>query len=88
MPRDWLIIALGAVIAVVGIWRGGRSVHIRKSKGNIIGGDASGTIAQTYTNQASASERPNGDRVAWVIAVVGILVAVVGIVFAHLDAGH
>jgi hypothetical protein len=77
MPRDWLIIALGIVVVLVGIWRGRRSVRIRNSTGNIIGGDAKGTITMNYTGREQAAP-PGGDKVAWVIGIVGVLVAIAG----------
>ena len=89
MPRDWLIIAVGVVIALAGLWRGRQS--IRNFWGNFIGGDASGITTQNYTGQAGGPARPeapSGDRVAWVLAAIGVLVAVAGIVVAHVDAGH
>jgi hypothetical protein len=91
MPRDWLIIALGIVVVLFGVWRGRRSVRIRNSSGNIIGGDAKGTITMNYTGQAGGREQaapPGGDKVAWVIGIVGVLVAIAGAVLAHMDAGH
>jgi hypothetical protein len=85
MLRDWLIIALGAVISLGGIWRG---MNVRNFRGNLIGGDAQGTVTQNYSNQVGTPERRGGgDPVAWLIGAVGILVAIGGIVLAHLDAG-
>lgn len=93
MPRDWLIIALGIVVVLFGVWRGGRrSVRIRNSHGIIIGGDVkNSTTTMNYTNQDGGRDQPappGGDKVAWVIGIVGVLVAIAGAVLAHMDAGH
>jgi hypothetical protein len=82
---------LGVVIILIGAWRGGRSIRIGNSSGNIIGGDAKGVVTMNYTNQAAEPHRsapPTGDRVVWVLTAIGILIAIAGIVLAHMDAGH
>lgn len=63
-----------AVLVVIALTRS-HSLKARRIKGNVAQmRDNSGTINQTYTETRSA-ERPEPDRIAWAIGMVGVLIA-------------
>ena len=81
MLQSWQVYALGVVIAAVGLWLGrrGHSVRARDVRGSVVAGEVSGPV--TITNPApdaatsKGREQGAGDRVAWVIAIIGVLIA-------------
>lgn len=83
-----LIYGLAGVLIVVALVRRSNSLKAGRIKGPVSVGDNSGTLIQTYSD-AAVSPRSNdearpasaGDRIAWVIAIVGVLVAAAQ--FAH-----
>jgi hypothetical protein len=67
-------VALVLVGFLVGRVRGGNSIRARDVSGVVIGGDLSGSLSQTaQPSPRAAASKP--DRVAWFIAIVGVLVA-------------
>lgn len=77
------LVGLVLVIAgfLVGRIRGGNSVRARDISGIVIGGDASGPVSQATQSSplAPASRKP--DRVAWLIGIVGVLIAAAKLVY-------
>ncbi|MBB5402893.1 MULTISPECIES: hypothetical protein [Paraburkholderia] len=80
----FLVYGLAAIFFVVALARLRRSNVLKASKvqGNIVVGNQSGHLTQTYSEMAAPSGKegpsrtaPHGDRVAWVIGIVGALIA-------------
>ena len=82
MPLQPLILILFGIvlILVVVLWYRPR-VRIGSVKGNIIGGNASGTTTQTYS--AREMFRPDGignrDVFSWLIALLGVAMTAYGV---------
>jgi hypothetical protein len=53
---------------------GGNTLRARDISGNVIVGNVSGSVTQTSTSSGDKG-KPEPDRVAWGIAIVGVLVA-------------
>jgi hypothetical protein len=74
---DQLIVyAVGVLLMLVGLFKRSNSRRSRDISGNVVIGNNAGTVSQSYrTASASEARPPAPDRVAWVIAIVGVLVA-------------
>ena len=82
MRLDSLILILcGVVLILVAVLAYRPRVRIGSVRGNIIGGDASGTTTQTYS--ARETSKPDGigvrDVISWLIAVLGVAITGCGI---------
>jgi hypothetical protein len=72
---------LGVVIAALGLWLGrrGHNVRARDVQGSVVAGEVKGSVSITNTGPHAAPskdrERGQGDRIAWAIAIVGVLIA-------------
>jgi hypothetical protein len=76
MSFDRLIVyALAALLIAVGLFKRSNSVRAGKIGGNVVVGDNSGTVNQNYRVTDEKNERASPDRVAWWIAIVGVLIA-------------
>jgi len=70
-----IVYVIGVLLIVVGLFKRSNSLRARNVTGNVVVGDNSGTINQGYRSNG-ARERPAvPDRVAWAIAIVGVLIA-------------
>lgn len=75
------VVGLVLVIAgfLVGRSRGGNSVRTRGISGIVVGGDVSGSVSQAMRpSRLAPASTP--DRVAWVIGIVGILIAAAALI--------
>jgi hypothetical protein len=85
--HPWVAYALAIVMIVLAllVGRRGHSVRARNVRSSVVAGEVneSVTITSTETHAANGQDRGNrhGDRIAWVIAIVGVLVAAAQ--FAH-----
>ena len=76
MSVDRLIIyAIGVLLIIVGLFKRSNSLRARNVAGNVVVGDNSGTINQTYRPNRAREPSAAPDRVAWAIAIVGVLIA-------------
>jgi hypothetical protein len=76
MGFDPLIVyAIGVLLIVVGFFKRSNSLRARNVTGNVVVGDNSGTINQSYQPNGAREPRGAPDRVAWAIAIVGVLIA-------------
>jgi hypothetical protein len=76
MGFDPLIVyAIGVLLIVVGLVKRSNSLRARNVTGNVVVGDSSGTINQSYRPNGAREPPAAPDRVAWVIAIVGVLIA-------------
>ena len=66
--------ALLILAVLLGRFRGGNALRARDVSGNVIVGDVSGSVTQTSTSSGDKG-KPAPDRVAWVVVIVGVLVA-------------
>jgi hypothetical protein len=73
------VIAAGAFLIFVALLR--RTI----AKGNFFHGISIGKSVQNYA-ESTPTQPPAPDKVAWVIGVVGVIVAIAGIYMAHYDA--
>ena len=88
-----LVYGLAALIILAALVRRSNSLKAGRINGNIVVGDISGSINQTYNGAAKPADTNNeaakpldtgkgaapgasGDRVAWGIGIIGVLVAV------------
>jgi hypothetical protein len=70
-----IVYALAALLIAIGLLKRSNSVRARKMTGNLAVGDNSGTINQNYRATGEAKEGAPPDRVAWWIAIIGVLIA-------------
>jgi hypothetical protein len=79
-----LVYGLAAIIILAALFRRSNSLKARRIKGPVFMGDNSGSINQTYNEAVKppdtdkalpAAPGPSGDRVAWGIGIIGVLVA-------------
>jgi hypothetical protein len=71
-----IVYGLAVLFVIIGLLKRSNSLRARNITGNVVVGDSSGTIHQSYRATGAADARPvPADRVAWVIAIVGVLVA-------------
>jgi hypothetical protein len=82
--QRFLVYGLVVLLIIVALARARRSHSLtaRDVKGNVAIGDQSGTLNQTYSETAAPpsgaghdSAPPHGDRVAWAIGIIAILIA-------------
>ncbi len=78
-----LVYGLAVLLLVAALAKRSNSIRARNIRGPVQVGSVRGTLNQTYIEANSSTERsnaeparPSGDRVAWVIGIVGVLVAV------------
>jgi len=83
-----LVYGLAAIIILTALVMRSNSLKAGRIKGPVVVGNNSGSINQTYNEAAKppdapkdASPVPSGDRVAWAIGIIGVLVAAAQ--FAH-----
>jgi hypothetical protein len=87
-----IIIGLGLLIGVL-IWRAtGKTTTIKNVKGNVIGGDANGSVVQSYTGDAhigadQGSKISAKDLITWLIAIIGLVITGLGVYHAWIS-GH
>jgi hypothetical protein len=85
--QPYLIYALGTASVILGlvVGRRGHVVRARDVRGSIVAGEVneSVTITNTETDATGDADRRegHGDRIAWVIGIVGVLIAAAQ--FAH-----
>jgi hypothetical protein len=76
-----ILILFGIVLILVAVLRYRPRVRIGSVRGNVIGGDASGTTTQTYS--ARETSKPDGVRVrdviGWLIALLGVAITAYGV---------
>ncbi|WP_428489637.1 hypothetical protein [Rhodopila sp.] len=80
--HSYLYLFSFALIILAAVLRGSRKRNSLRSgdiTGNAVVGDVSGDVSQVATARARA-EKPRPDRVAWVIAIIGVLVSVVTLI--------
>jgi hypothetical protein len=76
MNFDRLIVyAVGVLLIVVGLFKRRNSLRARNVTGNVVVGENSATINQSYQPNGAREPSPAPDRVAWAIAIVGVLIA-------------
>jgi hypothetical protein len=76
MSFDRLFVyAIGVLLIVVGLFKRSNSLRARKVTGNVVVGDNSGTINQSYRSNEAGEPPAAPDRIAWTIAIVGVLIA-------------
>jgi hypothetical protein len=71
-----IVYAIGVLLIVVGLFKRSNSLRARNVTGNVVVGDNSGTINQSYRPSEAREPAAAPDRVAWTIAIVGVLIAV------------
>jgi hypothetical protein len=82
MGFDPLIVyAVGVLLIVVGFFKRSNSLRAHNVTGNVVVGDNSGTINQNYRPNGAREPPAAPDRVAWAIAIIGVLIA--GAQLAH-----
>jgi hypothetical protein len=76
------VYGLAIVLLLVALWRRSNGVRAGQIKGSIFIGDNSGTLNQSYFEAAGSTRAKDGDvpvtsgdRVAWLIAIIGVLIA-------------
>jgi hypothetical protein len=69
------VYAIGVLLIVVGLFKRSNSLRARNVTGNVVVGENSGTINQSYQPIAAREPSAAPDRVAWAIAIVGVLIA-------------
>jgi hypothetical protein len=68
--------ALLVVAFLLGRSGGGNKLQARNVSGNIVVGDVSGSVSQVAAPAAAAAPaEPKPDRIAWLIGIIGVLVA-------------
>lgn len=70
-----IVYALAALLIAISLFKRSNSVRARKITGNIVVGGNSGTINQDYRETGAEQDRASPDRIAWAIAIIGVLVA-------------
>lgn len=71
-----LIYALAVLLIAIGFFKHSNNLRARSIVGNVLVGDNSGTINQSYHGAGTKATRPAPpDRVAWAIEIVGVLIA-------------
>ena len=75
MSFDRLIVyAIGVLLIMVGLFKRSNSLRAHNVTGNVVVGDNSGTINQSYRPNGAREPSTAPDRVAWAIAIVGVLI--------------
>jgi hypothetical protein len=75
MGFDPLIVyAIGVLLIILGLFKRSNSLRARNVTGNLVVGNNSGTINQSYRPNGAKEPRAAPDRVAWAIAIVGVLI--------------
>ena len=75
MGFDPLIVyAIGVLLIVVGFFKRSNRLRAGNVTGNVVVGDNSGTINQSYRPNGAREPSTAPDRVAWAIAIVGVLI--------------
>jgi hypothetical protein len=76
MGFDPLIVyAIGVLLIAVGLFKRSSRLRARDVTGNVVVGDNSGTINQSYRPNGAREPQAAPDRIAWAIAIVGVLIA-------------
>jgi len=70
-----IVYAIGVLLIIVGLFKRSNSLRARNVTGNVVVGDNSGTINQRHRPNGTGEPPASPDRVAWAIAVVGVLIA-------------
>jgi hypothetical protein len=71
-----IVYGLAVLFVIIGLFKRSNSLRARKISGNVVVGDSSGVINQSYRATETGSARPaEPDRIAWVIAIIGVLIA-------------
>jgi hypothetical protein len=70
-----IVYAIGVLLIAVGFFRPSNRLRARHVTGNVVVGDNSGTINQSYQPNGVREPSASPDRVAWAIAIVGVLIA-------------
>lgn len=89
---NWLyLVGLVLVIAgfLIGRIRAGNSVRARDVSGNMVTGNVSGSVSQNAQLAAAEAGKPQvaaraskPDRVAWLIMIIGVLIAVAQLAYS------
>ena len=87
------LIIIGIILLVgVLLWRAtGKSVSIRNSKGNFIGGNVVGSAKQEYEGEtvigvSGGSSIGAKEIITWLIAIVGVIVTALGVYHAWFSS--
>jgi hypothetical protein len=77
MSFDRLVVYAVAVLLIVfGLFKRSNRLRARNISGNVVVGGSSGTVNQSYrATAAGEAQSAAPDRVAWAIAIIGVLVA-------------
>jgi hypothetical protein len=76
MSFDRMIVyAIGVLLIIVGLFKRSNSLRARNVTGNVVVGENSGTINQSYRPKGKRGLSAAPDRIAWAIAIVGVLIA-------------
>jgi hypothetical protein len=71
-----IVYAISVLLIVAGLFKRSHGLWARNISGNVVVGDNSGTINQSYGAAGAGEARPGApDRIAWGIAIVGVLIA-------------
>ena len=82
MGFDPLIVyAVGVLLIILCLFKRSNSLRARNVTGNLVVGDNTGTINQNYRPNGAREPPAAPDRVAWAIAIIGVLIA--GAQLAH-----
>jgi len=83
------LIITGIVLLLgVLLWRAtGKSVSIKNSKGNFVGGNVIGSVKQDYKGETVIGSSDGGkvgakEIVTWLIAILGVIVTALGVYHA------
>ena len=71
-----IVYAIGVLLIVVGLLKRSHSLRARNVTGNVVVGNNTGKVNQSYRAASAGEARPPApDRIAWAIAIIGVLIA-------------
>lgn len=71
-----VVYGAGALLIVIGLLKRSNSLRARSITGNVVVGDNSGTVNQSYRAADAREAAPAPpDHVAWAIGIIGVLIA-------------
>ena len=75
--QPWQIYLLAVAITAVGLWLGrrGHRVSARDVRNSVVAGEVNGPVTMTNAAPGEDREAARGDRIAWIIGIVGVLIA-------------
>jgi hypothetical protein len=93
----WIGYGLGAALVLIAVARPRNMLRARKIDGNVVVGDIQGSVTQNYNANAAdvnhaiggaKAKEPRGDRIAWAIAILGVIVAAAQLAYDVYGKGH